>query len=316
MLNNPTIERHSKFADLLQGAHTWQHKRILPLLGVAAGLIAAGVGIFRNMPKPITEVPAGYVAVVNGKGVLMSDFMSQTAYEAEKPFDKASAAERRHVLHEMIDKELLVQRGVTLDLPETTVEVRDVMAESVRAQVAAPLLAVEPSVSQLREFYDRHRADYTADGTMTVHDLLLKVGGYQNVDQSIAQAESDAADAVYQLRSGASIDYIKEHYGFVDSGRVNSWELDFSAKIHLGADLYKVAKTLSTGEVSDPVVQNDGVHVLIMDQRQPQTVMPFDKVRNKVYLAYRKAEEDQATQENLKVLRSRASILVAPGYSE
>ena len=317
MLINPTLEKHSKLAALLEDARVWQRKRFLPLLGIGIGLVAAGVGIFRSMPKPITSVPPGYVAVVNGKGVLMSDFISQTAYEAEKPFRQTSAAERRRVLREMIDKELLVQRGVALDLPETTIEVRTVMSQSVTAQVSAPLLAVEPTVAQLREYYDRHRSDYTTDGTMTVHDLVLRVGGYQNVDQSIAQAESDAGNAAYELRSGAAIGYIKEHYGFVDSGRSdNTQQLDFAAKIHLGPSLYKAAAALNTGEVSDPIVESDGVHVLIMDQRQPPSVAPFDKVRNKVYLAYRGAEQKQATEENLKILRGRAQILVAPGFSE
>ena len=45
----------------------------------------------------------------------------------------------------MINKELLVQRALVLDLPETTNEVRTNMAVGVNSQVAAPVLAYEPT---------------------------------------------------------------------------------------------------------------------------------------------------------------------------
>ncbi|MGH8257612.1 MAG: hypothetical protein ACRET0_15525, partial [Steroidobacteraceae bacterium] len=129
----------------------------LPLAGVALGLIAAGVSVFHKAPAPSTRVPGGYVALVNQQGILMSDFISQAATEMEVPFEQTTAAQRRQVLHEMIDKELLVQRAEVLDLAETTVEVRTVMAEAVDAQAAAPVLAREPSEAQLRAYYEAHK---------------------------------------------------------------------------------------------------------------------------------------------------------------
>jgi hypothetical protein len=220
-------------------------------------------------------------------------------------------------LHEMIDEELLVQRGLVLDLPETTTEVRDIMASAVNAQVDAPLAAIAPTDEQLHAFYDRHRGKYTTGGTMTLHDLVLHIGGYENADQTLAQAQTDAADAVYQLRSGASIDYVKEHFGFVDSGRVDDTEqLDFAAKLHLGAQLYEAASHLSDGEVSEPIVESDGLHVLVMERRRPPRVADFSTARNQVYSDYRDAENRRAREQNLRILRSEAQILLAPGETE
>lgn len=294
-----------------------QRSLALPACGIVIGLVVACFGVFRPASQAATAVPPGYVALVNQKGVLMSDFISQTESETGAEFSDTTPAERSRVLREMINEELLVQRGLSLDLPETTTEVRDTMAAAVNAQVVAPLLAIAPTAAQLHAFYDANRSKYTTGGTMTVHDLVLHVGGYQNADQSVAQAEEDAAEAVYQLRSGASIDYVMEHFGFVDSGRVdNTEELDFAAKIHLGAKLYQVAETLGDGEVSDPIVDTDGVHVLVMDQRQLPSVADFSVARAQVYSDYRQAELARATQENLAVLRSEAQILLAPGQSQ
>jgi hypothetical protein len=262
-------------------------------------------------------VPPGYVALVNQKGILFNDFRAQVEVEAAKPFAETVPAERSKVLREMINEELLVQRAVVLDLPETTNEVRTNMAVGVNAQVAAPVLAYEPTDAELRAFYAKTRDKYTAPGSMTVRDLILRVGGYQNADQSTTQALADAAEAVYQLRAGASIDYVMGHFGLSSTGRVaEGGELDFAVKLHLGAKLYQVAATLRDGEVSDPIVDQDGVHILVMERHEFPKIADFTTVRDRVYLDYRTAASNRATEENLKVLRSQASILIAPGQSE
>ena len=290
---------------------------MLPAAGIAVGLAVAGISLFRPAARTITVVPPGYVALVNQKGILTSDFIAQTQAEVGTTFEQTTAAERRRVLHEMIDEELLVQRALALDLPETTTEVRDAMAAAVNAQVAAPLLELEPTDEELRAFYDRNRAKYMIGGTMMLRDLVLHYGTYADADQSLPQAETDAAEAAYQLRSGAALDYIEQHFGFVDSGRVSDGEeLEFAAKLHLGPTLYPVAAALNAGEISDPVVDKDGVHVLVMQQRQLPRPAPFSAVRDQVYSDFRAMQKQRASNENLSILRSQAQILVAPGQSE
>lgn len=289
----------------------------LPLAGLALGLIVAGVGMFHRAAHELTAVPPGYVALVNQQGILTSDFISQTATETEQPFDQTTPAQRARVLREMIDKELLVQRALVLNLPETTVEVRNVMADAVDAQAGAPVQAMQPTEAQLRAYYDAHRERYASQGTMTVRNLVLHVGGYQNADQTVSQAEADAVEAVYQLRAGASIDYAMEHFGFVDANpQDDTQQLDFAAKLHLGPQLYQVATALSSGEVSDPVIQSDGVHVLVMQQRQPPSVEDFPAAKTQVYNDYRLAQIDQAVRQNLQYLRSQAQIVLGPGQAE
>ena len=289
----------------------------LPALAVVAGLLVAGVGLFRAAPRALTAVPPGYVALVNQKGILLSDFHAQVEMETGKAFADATPQERSRILREMINEELLVQRAVVLDLPETTNEVRTNMAIGVNTQVAAPLLAYEPTDAELRAFYDKSRQNYTAPGAMTLQDLVLHVGGYQNANQSVTQAQADASEAVYQLRAGASVDYVMEHFGFTRSGRAaEGEELDFAVKLHLGDKLYQVASTLHDGEISDPVSDFDGVHILIMQRHQFPKVADFSAVRDRVYLDFRTAASNRATEENLSLLRRQADILLAPGLSE
>jgi parvulin-like peptidyl-prolyl isomerase len=288
----------------------------LPLVAIGLGLVVASVGLFRKAPPAIAEVPDGYVALVNQKGVLMSDFISQTENETMKPFADTTPAERNKVLREMINEELLVQRALVLDLPETTIEVRDALVQGVEAQVSEPVWANMPTDEDLRAYYNKTQADYTNGGTMSIHNLVLRVGGFQNADQSTPQALSDAAEAVYRLRSGASLSYVLEHYGFAEATPYKGEELEFVAKMNLGEKLYAIATSLGDGEVSEPILDPDGVHVLVMERRRPPTIADFDTVRNQVYGAYRRSQRDQASTETVDVLRIQAQILIAPGVAE
>jgi hypothetical protein len=298
-------------------AYRPQRSALLPSIGIAAGLFAAALGVFHRAAPERSSVPPGYVALVNQKGILLSDLMSQAMTELGKPFSEVTPDERARLLHEMIDEELLVQRAVVLDLPETTTEVREAMTGGVNAQVAAPLLAEQPTDEQLRAYYDAHRSKYTADGSMSVRDLVLHIGGYENADQSMAQAHIDATEAVYQLRAGASVDYVMEHFGFTDSGRMkNGNEPDFAAKLHLGDTLYAAATSMNEGEVSDPINDADGLHVLIMERRRPPSTADFTSARSAVYADYREDIGKAAQHENVRILRSQAQIILAPGESE
>jgi hypothetical protein len=290
----------------------------LPILGALIGLCIAGIGLFRRAPVIVTSVPPGYVAMVNGKGILMSDFMAQvTDSNGRENFSQTTAAERNRVLHDMIDEELLVQRGLALDLPETTIEVRSVLDAGVDTQVAQPALSAIVTEQELRDFYQSHRTDFTTTGSMNVRDIVLHVGGYQNANQTVAQAETDATEAAYQLRAGADPDYVMNHFGFVDSGRMDGTEqLDFAAKLHLGDKLFQIARALEDGQVSDPVTDADGVHLLIMQRRIPERVADFDSVRDKVYSEYKDSERRRAAEENLAILRREAHIVLAPGAGE
>jgi len=289
----------------------------LPAAAAIIGVTLAGWSLFRASAPPTKIVPPGVAALVNQRPILTSDYISEAETEVSIPFEQIPDDQRAKVLRGMIDQELLVQRALALDLPETTIEVRTALADGLNAQVDAPALAVSPTDDQLRAYYFAHRAAYASEGTMTVHDIVLKVGGYQNVDQDFGQAEADAEEAVYKLRSGESLADVMEHYGFVDSGRVqNDTEFDFAAKIHLGDKLYAVAETLKDGDVSDPVEMDDGVHVLVMDNRAMPHYSDYEAVRAQVYNGYRDALRAQAEAANLAYLRANATILLAPGMKE
>jgi len=106
-------------------------------LGTAFGLAIAAYGLFSAAGTRIQGVPPEDVALVNGRHILRSDFITQTQIETAKPFDQTSKEERLKVLSEMLDEELLVQRGLEVDLAASDPDVRAAMVTGVQLQVDA-----------------------------------------------------------------------------------------------------------------------------------------------------------------------------------
>ena len=314
----PRPPRLARAAAVLTAGFANRPQRSLSLLvlGALAGLLTAAFGLFRGADPAVKTVPPGYVALVNDRGILMSDFVMQTESESSAPFAETTKEQRRKVLQEMIDEELLVQRALTVDFPELDTNVRTALVDGLNAQVSAPILARRVPDAELKAYYNAHASEYGTKGSMQVQDIVLHFGGIEDADQSLEQAEADAAQAVFQLRSGASLDYVMQHFSF-SQGRVKGGEeFDFAAKIHLGNKLFAVASTLSDGEVSEPVTDTDGVHVMVMLRRQAPYYTDFDSVRNNVYADYVAAERKRGQEQNVRFLRANAEILLAPGQAE
>src|ERR1700730_152787 len=100
---------------------------ILFAIGATLGLLIAGFGLFTAAGTKITGVPAEDVALINGPHILRSEFITQVQIVTAQPFDKTTKVQRQKVLNEMVDEELLVQRGLEFDLAASDPDVR--MAE-------------------------------------------------------------------------------------------------------------------------------------------------------------------------------------------
>ncbi len=289
---------------------------ILALIAGGVGVALAMSGLFRPADREVTSVPPGVVALVNGEPVLEADYRLELEQKYGITYAEATKAQRAEYLREMIDQELIVQHALALDLPEQDTNVRTALIDSVGALTGAQAEGAQPDDDVLKAYFTAHADRYDTGGSMTLTDLLIKWGSYEFAAQTESQAMADAAQAAYELKSGANRDYVKQHYNMIDSGRVSGVEPDFAAKARLGPKLYAVAQAMNAGTVSNPVSETDGVHVLIMDERVMPIFKGFEAVKNSVYSDYMAEQRAKSKADNVKFLRRGARIILAPGLSE
>lgn len=291
MTDNPALHRHSERRTL-----------IFCTVGAILGLVVAGVGLFTAQGTRIAGVPPEDIATVNQVPVLMSDYVAALQASEGVELDKATPAQKRKVLAQLIREELYVQRGVELGLPSDVIEVRQALVSAVEGQQGVDAAATQPDEATLRAFYRNHRERYTGEGTLALNDLVAP---------SLAQAQAVAS----ALRRGQGVEEVMRSHGLRRSSKMaDGEEFYFAARLHLGDRLFEVARALRAGQVSEPLTMRDGVHLLAVSHNSLPLVSPYDQVRDRVLADYRRDKVARMQGGADAYLRKRADIQIAPGF--
>jgi parvulin-like peptidyl-prolyl isomerase len=282
-------------------------------LGALIGLAIAGYGLFTAKGTRSHSVPPDDLALVNNRPILRSDFMTQVQTQFALPFAQSTPDQRERVLEDMVAEELQVQRGLEIDLPSFDPDVRNAMVAGVELEITADVMAQQPTEVELRRYYEAHQGKYVGDGVLRMRDLVAK-GGVVTTEQLMASAQQ----AVAALRAGTPLDQVIQHYrledsgALLDAGHVDTGEIfEFAAKAKLGLEIYAAAATLHGGQVSDPIRQSDGVHVVVMLEHRMPVQQDYAMAADKVWADYKNDAQARVREANVRYLRSRADILLS-----
>jgi hypothetical protein len=303
----------------------WNFKSINPArsmvclaIGTVVGLGIAGYGLFTSKGTITHAVPPENVALVNQRPILRTDFIAQAEALYNIPFREMTQPQRMKVLQDMIREELFVQRGLELDFSANDPDTRAALVAAVEQQVAANVTAARPSDAELRTFYEENTTKYASEGLMTLHDLRLP-----KEKAAAADAMANARKAADALRAGRPLDEVIKGFGFeeVGGGRgrgapPGNEEFYFAQKIHIGDLVFSVALSLEDGEVCDPVMTDDGIHVVQMVKNVRPLPATFERARTQVLQDYNEAAKKRLEDADERLLRSKADIRVADDYRE
>jgi len=282
--------------------HSERRSIMLCAIGAVGGLIVAGAGLFTAQGTRIAGVPAEDVAMVNQVPILMSDYVANLRAAKGVGLDKATPAQKKEILDQMIREELYVQRGIELGQQNDITEVRTALVGAVEAQQAIDAAATQPDEATLRAFYEQRLSQYADEGTITLTDM-------------IAPDEAAAKATVAEIRAGKPAATAARAHGLRPSGKMTDGEeYYFAGRIHLGDRLFAAASKVPAGKVSDPITAPDGIHVIAVTQNKPPKASPYDIVRDQVLNDYRadKIKRMQAGADAF--LRRRADIQIAKGF--
>jgi hypothetical protein len=284
---------------------------LLLAFGAMVGLDIAGFGLFTAKGTASHTVPAEDAALVNQQPILISDFTTQLQSEFGIPAGKATEAQRKKVLNDMINEELMVQRGLEMNLPGSDPDVRTAIVAGVELQNSANVLAKQPTQAEMQVYYEAHKDRYRTQGILTLFDVYLAPSADHSLDQNLATMAQAAKD----LRGGAKPDDVIKKYALQVGHKVNGEELDFAARIHLGDKLYNAIVDDQPGQITDPIVDKDNtVHVLQIGKRVPSVQLSLADASNQVFTDYKKDAQDKVQADNISFLKSKADILLQKGY--
>jgi hypothetical protein len=214
-----------------------------------------------------------------------------------------------------------VQRGLEIDLPSFDPDVRNALVAGVQLEVMADVMAQQPTDQELRAYYEAHTDRYVGEGVLRIRDLVAKSGaaGAATAEQAMANARQ----AVTALRAGMTVEQAAQRYRLEDSGalmaagHVDTGEIfEFAARAKLAREIYAAAATLQGGQVSEPIRQNDGAHVVLMIEHRMPVREDYAAAADQVWTDYKSEAQARVREANVRYLRSRADILLSPEARE
>src|SRR5262249_20692485 len=231
------------------------------------------------------------------------------------PYEQTTREQRLKVVGEMVDEELLVQRGLEVDLAASDPDVRAYMVAGVQLQVDADILAQQPSDAELEKYFKEHMDKYTGEGIMALRDFVVSRSGGGAAEAPIAQLAAKAKQAADAFRKGRGSDDIAATFGLADSGKIDRGDLfDFAVKIKLSPALFAAADKLDARQASEPIDEDNNVHVILMEKRERSSVHTLDDARDAVLADFKREEQTRVETANLSYLKSKADIQVTPEY--
>lgn len=287
-------------------------------LGALIGLVIAGYGLFTARGTRSHSVPPEAVALVNQRPVLRSDFMAQAQVQYAMPFDELTLEQRTATLEDMLAEELRMQRGLEIDLPSYDPDVRAALVAGVELEVAADVLAQQPTDEQLHTFYEATKSQYSTEGVLRLRDMVV----IEDAARDHKEAQTAANTAMMALRGGTPLATVMQQYRLKDSGRLKSGSkidvddmFEFAVRAKLTPRLFAALDPLNAGDVSEPVEESDGFHLVYVVARRRPLAQDFESARNSIWAAYKAAAQARVNKGNVQYLRNRADILIAPDYA-
>jgi PPIC-type PPIASE domain len=289
---------------------------VLLASGALIGLAIAGYGLFTAKGTRSRGVPPEAIALVNQRQILRSDFMTQTQTQYTVPFAQTTPEQRQKVLQDMINEELMMQRGLEIDLPSYDPDVRNALVAGVELEVTADVLAQQPTPEEMRAYYEAHKDKYSSEGVMQLRDLVIK-------PVRLVVPPPPPTAAIAALRKGQPLAVVIQKFGLVDSGRfMDAGHVDtgdiFQFAVRAKADdaIYNATLPLKDGEVSEPLEESDGVHLIVMIKHRFPVAQNFDEATNRVWTDLKNEAQTKVNAANIAYLKSRADIIVAPELAQ
>jgi len=295
-------------------------------------------------PKPVPAELPDPVARVNGDTIGRAEF-ERAIRSLEGRAGGPVPAERRDeifrgVLDQMIAVRLLSQESTArkiqvldADVEARLAEIRqqfpteeaftqalaaqtmtaDRLRSDIRSDLAVMQLLtaeIDPKVSvgesDAKTFYDGNLERFHEDEAVRASHILIRVAPDAD-DAAKQKARAEAGSVLQQLRDGGDFAALaKEHSQ--DASAAQGGDLDFFSRGQMVPPFETAAFALKTGEVSDVVETQFGLHIIKVTDRRAARTLPFAEVDGQIREFLQGQKREEATTAFIDALKSKGRI--------
>lgn len=261
-------------------------------LGLLAVCAAALLGL--SMIAPAVQAQEdGVIATVNGEPVRYSDLALAESDFASELAGIPEETRLQYLVGILIDRKLLAQAAREKGLADDPEVARRVAFETERVLgdvYLARSFADAVTSEEARAEYDRRVADVELKEEVRARHILL-------------DSEAAAQEALARIEAGEDFAAVAREVSKGPSGEKGG-DLGWFTREHMVSGFSDAAFALAPGEVSGPVKTDFGWHVIKVEDRRMQQLIPFEEVEADIKAEMRNEKAITA----VKAMREAADI--------
>jgi peptidyl-prolyl cis-trans isomerase SurA len=307
---------------------------------------------------PADTVVEEIIARVNNQIITRAEYLrskDQLKQEAQQQdpanVDKIVAEKDKDVLRDLIDQQLLLEKGKDLGITADTEVIKrlDEMRKEMKLesmedlekaaqsqgisfedfkqnlknqiitqQVISKEVGSRMSIGkdELQQFYDAHKSQMEQPEQVRLSELLISTEKKDPATpeaQQVAAAQAKADDLLAQIRKGAAFDEAAKKNSDGPTA-AQGGDLGYFKRGTLAKELEDKTFARKPGEVSDVIRTKQGVVILKVTEHQQAGVPPLSQIEGRVQDAIYMQKLQPALRAYLQKLREDAYIKIAGGY--
>lgn len=270
----------------------------------AAGTLALGLALAscgKPAPKGAEAAAAdasAVAAVVNGEQIYVSDVLMEAEMEDLTGPDgkglEVDSAEFNEVLDKLIDIKLLAMEAKSRGLDEEAMSRHRL--ETARENILANILVdqvVKEKVDEaaIKKMYDAQIA-------------IFELGEEAHIRHILSKSKDDIDKIAAQLKAGADFAVVASKLSADDATRQDGGDLGYMTADEATPEFAKALKETATGGISKPFEDQQGWHVIKVDERRKEAPPTVEDLREPILKHLTLMQMDEV----LKQLRTEAKI--------
>jgi len=263
-------------------------------IGAAAGLALAGYGLLQRSPHD-TPLPSNAVARVNDVIIDAERFQRAVHAFTITTGTAPTGDDRARMLMQLVEEELLVQRGIELGMPKSETTVRAAIMQSLIASVTAEADATDPDDAALEAYLQEHADRYTMASAFAV-DAWIADDEWQAQDFLARLRRDDAADDNDAVRRVPGLPI-----GLIAVERL---------RMFVGPAIAAATDAMPIGE-SAVFVRQGRWYIVRVAERGESVVASLGAVRSQVLIDFRRDLADARLRVYLDDLLQQADVTIA-----
>ena len=275
-------------------------KTLLLVSGLLVGLIFIFFGVLSVLEKDSNNQNA--VVMVNDHPIYQSDWDLALEALSMNKRNQITEEDKIIVLERLIDEQLLLQRGLEIDLPQTEGMVRKTIVSSMLDKIIVEGIISEVSDEKLVDFYSKNIEFFSKPSEVHIKRLFIEYGTEEEEEQRLDEARG-------LLIAGEEFDVVKEKLGDPIIPVIPNVLLPIKKlKDYLEPDLVEIIETLQPGQITTEIESTTGYSFIYMLGSIAGEEIPFDDVKEQVKIEYLRRNDEESVDQYMEWLKKRAKI--------